>query len=187
MKKYGISAMFILGMLPLSVVGETYKCISPDGKISYAGQISLVPGTKCEPMFTKKPPVVQQALPDPAPTPNLEDTGGMPSESAKMNPPLQPTPANASASDAKPKKTDPDAAKIKAEKAAAEKAAADKAAEIKINQENCELAKTNLLTYQSGGRMRKVNEQGERVYLDDAEIKQKAEQAKKDVEKWCGT
>lgn len=187
MNKYGIAAMAVfLGMLPWSAMGETYKCVSSDGKISYAGQASIAPNVKCEPMFIKKQPVVQQVTPTPAATPNQAetDTGGMPPKMEKPNPSSQSAPANAN--DAKPKKEEPDHAKIKAEKAAAEKAAADKQAEMKVNQENCELAKTNLITYQHGGRMSKVNEKGEKVYLEDAEIQQKAEQAKRDVAKWCG-
>lgn len=176
MKKYGILAIISLGMLSWGAIGETYKCVSPDKKISYSGQMSMMPGVKCEQMFVKKPAVTQA---EPAPAETTKEMSAPPSNEATKS--VEKSEAD-KALEAKRKKTETDEAKIKADKAAE-----DKLAEQKIRDENCLNAKSALQTYTHGGRIRKVNEKGEFEYLDDAAISQKADQAKKDVETWCGT
>lgn len=173
-----ICCILLLGLatLSLNAMGETYKCRSPDGKVGYAGQISLTPGVKCEQIFVKKQAVVVQEAP-PA-------TGTEGAPPAEINPiPSPPPEAAVPPPAAAPQKAD--AAKKKPEKAAPEKSASDKQAEQKIKEENCQAAKANLRIYQAGGRVSKVNENGEKVYLDDAEIKQKTQDAQKEVDKWC--
>ena len=60
-----------------------------------------------------------------------------------------------------------------------------KEAELKVKQQNCATAKANLQNYQQGGRIYKMNEKGEREYLDDAGIAENLEQAQKDVNEYC--
>jgi hypothetical protein len=60
-----------------------------------------------------------------------------------------------------------------------------KEAELKLKQQNCATAKGNLQNYQHGGRVYKMNEKGEREYMDDADIAKNLEQAKKDVDEYC--
>ncbi len=173
-----ICCILFLGLATLSfnAMGETYKCRSPDGKVSYAGQISLTPGVKCEQIFVKKQAVVVQEAPPaagPETVPPAEtDPRTAPPPEAAVPPPA-----------ATPQKAD--TAKKKSEKATQEKSASDKQAEQKMKEDNCQSAKANLRTYQVGGRISKVNENGEKAYLDDAEIKQKTQDAQKEVDKWC--
>ena len=61
----------------------------------------------------------------------------------------------------------------------------EKEAQAKIKAENCRAAKANLASYEQGGRIYKMNEKGEREYLDDAGLKQGAEKARVDVAKNC--
>ncbi len=61
----------------------------------------------------------------------------------------------------------------------------EKEAQAKLNEENCKAAKSNLASYSQGGRIYKVNEKGEREYLDDAGLKAGAEKAQKDVAEYC--
>lgn len=177
-----ISCIFFLSLatLSLNTMSETYKCRSPDGKISYSGQMSLTPGVKCEQIFVKKQPVVVH---EQAPVEHEESAGPVdidPSAPSQKKPDMSPAKSPGTA-EAKDKKTDPKTAPEKSP----EKSASDKQAEQKQKDENCQAAKANLRTYQVGGRVSKVNESGEKVYLDDAEIKQKAQEAQKDVDKWC--
>lgn len=58
-------------------------------------------------------------------------------------------------------------------------------ADLKIKQENCVGAKSNLATFTNGGRIAKTNEKGEKYYLGDADISQGKAEAQKDVEKYC--
>ena len=55
----------------------------------------------------------------------------------------------------------------------------------KVRKENCATARSNLNTFQQGGRISKMNEKGEREYYDDAGIAKNLEQAKQDVAKYC--
>jgi len=55
----------------------------------------------------------------------------------------------------------------------------------KDKKQNCLLAKDNLRNYKDGATMYKVNDKGEREYLDDAGMKKGMEQAQKDVKQYC--
>jgi hypothetical protein len=58
-------------------------------------------------------------------------------------------------------------------------------AEQKVKQQNCATAKANMQNYQQGGRIYKMNEQGEREYMGDADIAQNLEKAKQEVQEYC--
>jgi len=51
---------------------------------------------------------------------------------------------------------------------------------------NCESARANLRTLESGQRVSSTNAAGERVFMDDAQIAQQLERARKSVSEWCG-
>ncbi len=58
---------------------------------------------------------------------------------------------------------------------------------LSIDEENCVAAKSNLATYQNGGRIKRINEKSELVFMSDAEIQRAKEGAQKDVTKFCKT
>ncbi|MCB5206460.1 DUF4124 domain-containing protein [Methylovorus mays] len=60
-----------------------------------------------------------------------------------------------------------------------------KQAADKQKQENCAAARGNLANYQQGGRIYKMNADGEREYLDDNAIDKGLEEAQKQVDKYC--
>jgi len=195
------SRLLILSMafLPITAMAETYKCRAPDGKISYTGQMSSTPGVKCEQMFVKKPSVSRGEASPPAESAQNQASPPPPAESAQNQaaapPPNDDTadPAIAAAAKAKAEaqKTAADkeleAKRKKAEAEAANKKTNDaKQAELKLREENCRNAKANYQIYQQGGRIRKTSETGERSYMNEAEIKQNLEQAKQEMDKWCG-
>lgn len=186
MNKYGRLLVLGLAIMPFAAAGETYKCRAPSGKISYSGQMSSERGVKCEPMFVKKPAISQAEMPpavDSLPGkagPSQPGQPPGPADAAKPTAP-QKTPADMEL-DAKRKKQAAEEAKKKADKANE-----DRQAEQKLKDENCKAAKANLQTYQVDGRISKINEKGERVYLDDNEVKQKLDEAKQQVSRWCGS
>lgn len=151
---------------------ETYKCRAPDGKITYSGQLSTTPGIKCDVMFVRKPTVNQEIADVPT------GSAAVPPGNTDIKP------VEKSAADkeleAKRKKIESEDARKKTGNGTD-----SLSAEQKIKEENCEIAKSNLKTYQYGDRITKVDEKGEKAYLDEAEIKQKTEQAQKEVDKWC--
>lgn len=78
------------------------------------------------------------------------------------------------------------AAKIRQQTAEVEKNnKQEKEAQAKLKAENCRAAKANLASYEQGGRIYKMNDKGEREYLDDAGLKQGADKARADAAKFC--
>lgn len=188
MNRYLLALACGLIMVPNAVLaGDSFKCVAPDGKVTYSGQVSSVPSIKCEKMFARK----VTAPVEPAP-----ETGSA-SESQSQNPatPAEQAakPAEKSVADktleAKRKQAGAEDTK-KAADEAKKKAAQDeqkKQADQKIKEENCANAKSNLRTYTHGTRVTKIDEKGEKVFLEDSEIKQKAEEAQKEIDKWCSS
>ena len=87
---------------------------------------------------------------------------------------------------AKAESTEDAAAKLRQKNAEADKNnKKEKEAQAKMKEENCKASKANLASYQQGGRVYKMNEKGEREYLDDAGLKAGAEKAQKEVSDYC--
>ena len=83
-------------------------------------------------------------------------------------------------------RTDETAAKLRQKNAELEKTnKKEKESQAKLNDENCKAAKSNLASYKQGGRIYKVNEKGERVYMDDAGLKEGADKAQADISEYC--
>ena len=61
----------------------------------------------------------------------------------------------------------------------------EKEAEAKRKAENCKAAKANYETYTQGGRVYKMNEKGEREYMDDKDLQAGKEQAQKEINENC--
>lgn len=70
------------------------------------------------------------------------------------------------------------------DKKAAEKTAAAEKASAQKN-ENCERARAALRQYESGQRIASTNAQGERVFLDDAQLAQETSKARLSVQQNC--
>lgn len=86
------------------------------------------------------------------------------------------------------KKTDASekAASIKAKNEEIEKK--NKLAEAEraeLNVRNCKAAKANYQSFAQGGRIYKMNENGERVYMDDAGLESGKAQAQSEIDKYC--
>lgn len=84
-----------------------------------------------------------------------------------------------------PEEVAPDADLQRQEEEAARKRAEAADAEQQQKQENCSTARANLANFQQGGRVYKMNEQGEREYLGDAELAEGLANAQSEVDKYC--
>lgn len=62
---------------------------------------------------------------------------------------------------------------------------AEKATEAKDREENCRSARAQLASLESGARQQRVDEKGERVFLDDSQLGVEADRARKAVQAWC--
>ncbi len=77
------------------------------------------------------------------------------------------------------------ATRKKLEKEQATEDQANIAEDKKIRADNCEKARTNLLTYNTARRLYRPQESGDREYLDDAELDSERAAAQKLVDEWC--
>lgn len=57
--------------------------------------------------------------------------------------------------------------------------------QTKIKEQNCTSARASLETYKQGGRISQVNENGEKSYMGDQDIKAGLEKAQADVDQYC--
>ena len=151
---------------------EIYKWRDKDGQLRYTdtpppSNIKLEPivGKKVQKKSVTQPVAAasnQPAAPAPLVTPTKDIT----------------PPVSATASD--------EAAKLRQKNAELDKNKKQiDEANAKVKAENCLSAKANLQTYTQGGRIYKMSEKGERVYMDDEGLKQGAIKAKKDVALNC--
>jgi hypothetical protein len=150
------------GLVALPVAAQTYKWTDADGKVHYSDQ---PPPANAKEQGTIKPP---------KPSPPTPAAASAPTEKGA---PAAKTPTYA----------EQEAAFKKRQVEAAEREAAEKkkAAEAAEKKKNCELARAQLKNLQLGGKISRVNAQGEREYLNDAQMAQEIERAKQSVDTWC--
>lgn len=78
-----------------------------------------------------------------------------------------------------------DAEKEPGQETAEQLKAKQEAENLKIKEKNCSNAKANLYTYERGGRIARMNDKGEREFLDDAAMAKGIEEAKKEIAEFC--
>jgi hypothetical protein len=79
-----------------------------------------------------------------------------------------------------------DARKRQAEADKAQKKMQEKHDEQKMREQNCNTAKSNLQNYKQGGRLYRMEDNGERHYLDDKDFADGLAKSNQEVEQWCG-
>ena len=158
---YRLSAATVFALVLLPCTGawaQVYKCVDGAGKTVYSQ-------SPC--------------------------TGGAKSEAIRQAVPRAPT--NATTSDAAAKSTGPktpaeqelEFKKRRLEQAEAAKKSQDKANEDQSKIENCKAARAALVSLDAGGRQARTNENGERYFLDDSQLAQEKERARKAADSWC--
>jgi hypothetical protein len=155
----------VLALSLLAAAGahaQVYKCVDAAGRTVYT-QDPCPAKTKTEPVSRNLDP----AAPPPAPATSAG-------------------PAGAAAKGDAPKLT-PDEAfrKRQEERAKAQKDEEQKLAQAKQKEQDCRNARDRATQYEIGGRISKIDDQGQRVYLDDAELERQRTQARADVAKAC--
>lgn len=157
-------------MLPMLAHAEIYKWKDKDGRVRYS-DVPPPSNIKQESLYGKKipRPTGQQPL-----SPAETETGNA-IEKANEKMAAEKTPLTKEEAAAKRAN---DAEQLKQETEA-------KQAEAKFKEESCKGARANLQAYSQGGRITKVNEDGSREYLSDADIAKSREQAQADIEKYC--
>ena len=160
-------ALFAVAFLVVSSAqAQVHKCVDAGGKIIYSQD-------PC-PANMKSGTMSRNVLSAPAtpPAASSED------KAAKGDALKNAAPKTAAEQEQAFRKRQQDQAK-------AAKESEEKSAEAKRKQENCRNAKERLAQYEIGGRIGRYNAQGERYYLDDAQIEQEKAKARADIAQAC--
>ena len=150
--------VFAFSMLLAAAAGaQTYKWVDQDGKVRY-GDVPP-PGVNA----TRLKPLPRGSAPEAA----ASETAAAAKKDAK---PLTPEEAF--------RKRQEDASKDRDKQAQAEQQAQQK-------RQNCAQAQEALRSLETGQRIQRTDKQGERYYLEDAEIAKETARARQAVQQWC--
>ena len=75
--------------------------------------------------------------------------------------------------------------KRRTEQDEAAKKSQDKLAEAKTREENCKASRNQLANLESGARQARIDDSGERTFLNDEQIAREVERARTAVQNWC--
>jgi hypothetical protein len=162
MKRFSVALGLAL-CVALQASAQMYKWVDSDGKVQYSD---------------KPPPsnIKTEKLRDPARAASApaasEGKGGTQKDAAKA------APKTAAEQDQAFRKRQLDAAKAQQEEAKKQAGARDRA-------ENCKRANAALANLQIGGRQMRIDEKGERVFLDDQQIVQETAKAREEAAAAC--
>jgi hypothetical protein len=164
-------ALFAVAFLAAaSAQAQVHKCVDAAGKIIYTQD-------PC-PANTKSGTMSRNVLSAPAAAASSEEDKAAKGDAAKAD----------AAKKSGPKTTaeqEQDFRKRQQDQTKAAKEAEQKAAEAQRKAENCRNARERLAQYDIGGRLSRINAQGERYYMDDAQIEQEKARARADVAQSC--
>lgn len=159
-----------LALLPVAVQAQVYKCVDAAGKVVYE-QLPCPKGARSTALSRSAPAAPAQ---DAAKGVPAQDAG---KADAAKGPPAQKSPAQ----------LDEEFRKRRQQQADADKKNAEKQAQAQDKQENCKAARLQLANLESGTRQMRVNENGERYFLDDGQIEQEKARARRIAESSCGS
>lgn len=157
-------ALPLLFSAPLAQA-QVNKCVDTAGKTVY----SQAP---C-PANTKSASVRQNIPASPAPSTGTGGTGGNATGSAKPSGPKTSA------------ELEQEFRKRRAEQDETRKKEQEKLAEAKGREDNCRSARAQLAGLEAGGRQPRIDEKGERYYLDDAQIAAEIQKSRQTVQDWC--
>lgn len=160
---FRILVLSVLSILATGAQAQVYKCIDTGGKTTYL-QSPCPAGAKSTAISRTVPP---------APPPPAAAEGGV-EKSAKS--PSGPKTAAELEQDYRKRKQEQDKLREKEDQ---------KLADAKVREENCRNSRLQLMNLEAGGRQIRVDEKGERNYLDESGIEQEKTNARKLAEQWC--
>lgn len=173
MKRISVAiALALCVALPASA--QMYKWVDANGKVQYSDK---PPPSNIKTEKLRPPP--------PAPTPRAagaagtggaagvgDAKGGTPKDAAKSGP------RTAAEQEQAFRKRQAESAKAQEKQAQKDKEAGDRA-------ENCKRARAALANLELGGRQSRIDEKGERVFLDEQQITQETAKARQEVAAAC--
>ena len=154
-----------------SAQAQVYKCVDSSGKTIYS-QDPCPANTKSGTMSRSGPSA--PAAPSPDSTADKAAAG----DAAKTAAPKTAAPKTAAEQEQAFRKRQQEQAK-------AAKESGQKDAEAQRKAEACRSARDRLAQYEIGGRLSRINAQGERYYLEDAQVEQEKARARADMAQAC--
>jgi len=170
------SVCLIALVLPVAVNAEIYKWKDRNGVMIYSD--TPPPATNAKVESIGKTGKDTQMKSTATPMPNDMDAANKAKEAVKNDEAAKP---EVPVVDPKLQAVREQAKQAKFEKQKKQKEAED----AKINAENCRVSKANYQQYVQGGRVYKMNEKGERVYMDDSGLAAGKRQAQVQIQKYC--
>ena len=162
-----IALLAVAYLVASSAQAQVRKCVDAEGKIIYTQD-------PC-PANTKPGSISRSVIQTPAAAPADSAAKG---DAAKSDAAKSAAPKTAAEQEQAFRKRQQDQAK-------AAKESEQKSAEAQRKAENCRNARERLTQYEIGGRQSRINAQGERYYLEDAQIEQEKARARTDVAQSC--
>lgn len=162
--RWGAALLLALAASAGAEEGEIYTWKDKDGRINYAD--NPPPGN------TPARTLSGRSTPGPQPPPAATDA---PAAAPAASPKAATTPAE---QELEFRRRRAEAAEHQAKADKAKAASEDKRA-------NCERARNQVSALESGQRVARMNEKGEREYLDDTQRAQEIEAARKAADAWC--
>jgi hypothetical protein len=147
---------------------QVYKCVDAGGKVVYSQ-------TPC-PANTKSGSMSRNVLTPAAPS--ADSPTDKPADAAKSDAAKSTAPLTAAEQEQAFRKRQQDQAK-------AAKESEQKSAEAQRKAESCRNARERLAQFDIGGRLSRINAQGERYYMDDAQVEQEKARARSDAAQSC--
>ena len=148
-------AALFAAALAFPAAAQMYKWVDKDGKVRYGD--TPPPGAKTTAIQAPPPPASSSSRPAAAAGKGTE----------------------------KPLSAEEAFQKRRKDAAEAEQKADKERADADAKRANCDGARQNLRTYESGQRLSTIGANGERSYMDDAARASGLEQARKSVAEWC--
>lgn len=157
------AAIWLMLCLALPASAQMYKWVDENGKVQYSDK---------PPSSNVKTEKLRDSGPPPGATTASDAKSGATNSAAKAGP------KTAAEQEQAFRKRQLDAAKSRDEES-------QKQAEAREKAENCKRAKAALASLQIGGRQMRINEKGERVFLDDPQIAQETAKANQEAAAAC--
>lgn len=161
-----ILVLSALSVFTAAAQAQVYKCIDASGKTAYL-QSPCPTGAKSAAIAKTVPPA------PPPPPPGKGDAG-----KAGKNGKAATGPKSAA-------ELEMEFRTRKQEQEKAQEQEAKKLAEAKVREENCRNSRLQLINLESGARQLRVDEKGERSYLNEVQIEQEKARARQLADQWC--
>jgi Domain of unknown function (DUF4124) len=165
-----VLSVFLVFATGAQAQAQVYKCIDAGGKTTYL-QSPCPSGAKSTAISRTVPPAAPQS--EPAAGVGGADKADKAGKAAKASGPKSAA------------ELEQDFRKRKQEQEKSRQKEEQKLAETKAREDNCRNSRAQIINLESGVRQSRIDEKGERQFLDEAGVEQEKANARQLAEQWC--